>query len=104
VSVDEGSVDRDGQKGDWDVLVAGIYGVYRTQGDFYFKVKGGVIYRDYSVSVSNIAGASDTGGEFKASFGPGVGFRLGKNMGFEAEFIRIDTNINFLTANFRFSF
>ena len=75
---------------DFDTLA--VYGVFRSQGEVYFKLKAGFLRED-------VGGVDDTG----ASLGLGGGVRV-ENLSIEAEYTIIEEDVNFLSigANVHF--
>ncbi|NIB42532.1 porin family protein [Pseudomaricurvus alkylphenolicus] len=73
-----------------------LYGVYRSEGDFYLKAKAGVLREELKVS---FASEEETG----FSAGIGAGWRLGA-VTLEAEYTIVEEDVNFysLGANFHF--
>lgn len=73
-----------------------LYGVYRTEGDVYFKAKAGVLREELDTSVAD---ADETG----LSVGVGAGVRMGA-FSFEAEYTMLEENIDLISlgANVHF--
>jgi Outer membrane protein beta-barrel domain len=74
-----------------------IYGVYRSQGDFYFLAKLGVLKEKVSLGAFT---EEDTG----VSYGFGGGFRVTDNFSLEAEYLVVEENINALAFGARAKF
>lgn len=80
--------------GDWDVDTLAAYAVYRSPGDTFLKVKGGVMWLDtnYASSITEL------------SMGIGVGFRMGKTTTLEVEYTTVDDNIDMFSVGVNFKF
>jgi len=85
-----------GNRGSFDYKTLALYGVYRSEGDFYLKAKAGIINQEIK---SSFFKEDDTG----FSAGIGAGARLG-SVSLEAEYTVLDSDVNFFSigANFHF--
>ena len=85
-----------GRTGSSDYRAFGLYGVVRSEGDYYFKAKAGLVSEEIRTSFAKV---SDTG----FSTGLGIGARLG-DIVLEAEYTIMDEDINLFSvgANFQF--
>ena len=75
--------------GDWEIETLAAYGVFRTAGPLYLKVKGGVLRSNIKESMQ-----SNTSTEF--SGGIGGGFSVGIAQ-FELEYTRIEEDVSFIS-------
>ena len=82
--------------GDWDIDTLGIYGVFKTKGDVYFKGKAGLVNLDPSTSFGNLE--DDT--EF--SYGFGIGVTLGNGHPLEIEYTVLEDDLTFLSVGYLF--
>lgn len=64
-----------------------------TQADIYFKGRFG--YLNEEVDVKSFGNGSDSG----ASVGVGAGFKLAENLSFEAEYTRIEEEVNYWSGS-----
>jgi len=101
-SLVEGDVSFFGFDGDWDVLTLAGYGVYRSNGQLYFKGKAGLLYEDVSVNVSGLPGVS--GDDIGLSFGIGGGYKLNEKMNLELEYTIIESDLDFLSVGLNMIF
>ncbi len=90
-----------GVTGDWDVDTFALYGAYRFGGDLYGKVKLGYLNEHASASVP---GASFSGTDNGASAGIGAGWQLSPQTAIEAEYTIIESDVNFLSLGFNYTF
>lgn len=100
-SLSDGDVNIGGAKGKWKVDTFALYGAYRFGGDFYGKVKLGYL--------NERATASGPGGTFSgtdngASIGIGAGWKLAPQMAIEAEYTRIESDVDFLSIGLNYLF
>ncbi|MHB8473585.1 MAG: outer membrane beta-barrel protein [Gammaproteobacteria bacterium] len=100
-SVSDGDISINGAKGKWSVDTFALYGVYRFGGDLYGKVKVGYL--------NDRGTASGPGGTFSgtdkgASAGVGGGWKLAPQMAIEAEYTRIESDVDFLSVGFNYLF
>lgn len=95
-------VDIDGTDADFDVDTNALYVVYRTQGQAFFKVKGGVLEEDVSADCRECDSIKESETGFSAGFG--VGLNAGDYAQFELELTVLEEDVNFLSlgANLRF--
>lgn len=84
-TVDEGNT----PVGDWEIETLAAYGVFRTAGPLYLKVKGGVLRSNVKESLQ-----SNTSTEF--SGGIGGGFSVGIAQ-LELEYTRIGEDVDFIS-------
>lgn len=71
--------------GDTDFTSVALYGVYRTDGQFYFKAKAGIARNE-------IGSISDTG--LAGGIGGGINF---DQVSVEAEYTVLDSDVNFIS-------
>lgn len=100
-SLSDGDINIGGAKGKWKVDTFALYGAYRFGGDLYGKVKIGYL--------NERASASGPGGTFSgtdngASIGLGAGWKLAPQMAIEAEYTRIESDVDFLSVGFNYLF
>jgi len=92
-SISDGDWEEGSLEGEWDIDTFAVYGVVRTDGDIYFKGKGGIIYEDISVS----GDVSDSASSTDLSFGLGAGWKLNDKLSLEAEFTLIEEDVSFFS-------
>lgn len=73
-----------------------LYGVYRSEGDVYFKAKAGVLHEEIKAS---FASEDDMG--FSAGIGGGI--NLG-SFSLEAEYTILESDVNFISIGANFNF
>lgn len=83
--------------GDWDLDTQAAYGVIKIGDALYAKLKGGVLHEEGSVN-------GHSGSDTELSVGLGGGWRLAPNVALEAEYTRIEDDVDFWSfgANFYF--
>ena len=100
-SASDGDISINGQSGSWDVDTLAIYGAYRFGGDFYGKVKLGYLHEDGSASGP---GGTFSGTDSGASIGIGAGWTLSPQSAIEMEYTVIESDVNFLSLGFNYTF
>ena len=85
-----------GIKSSADYKTLALYGVYRSEGDFYFKAKAGVLKQEVKTSFT-------TEDDTNASGGVGLGVKMGP-VRLEAEYTIIETDVDFISIGANFSF
>jgi len=90
-----------GHWGHWDIDTQAAYGVLKIGDALYAKIKGGLRHEEVSVSRH---GASFDGDDTGLSIGFGGGWRIAPNLSLEAEFTRIEQDVDYwsLGANYHF--
>lgn len=83
-------------RGSTDFRSMALYGVYRSEGDIYFKGKAGILNEEIKTSYLS---EDDTG--FSAGIGAGAKFG---SMTIEAEYTLIESNVNFFSVGASFYF
>ena len=85
---------------DGDMQTYALYGIYRTSGDFYAKLKAGVLKEDISIGTANYSFEDDDSG---LSAGIGAGYRSGP-ISIEAEYTIIEQDVDFLSVGLNYHF
>lgn len=85
----------------WNVDTYAIYGVYRMGGSLYGKMKLGYLHEKGYVSG---LGPSFSGDDNGVSFGIGGGWSLMSNISIEAEYTRIESDIDYLSLGVIYTF
>ncbi len=90
-----------GGRGHWDLDTQAAYGVLKIGDPLYAKLKAGLLHEEGSTSGR---GGSFNGSDTGLSVGFGGGWRLAPNVALEAEFTRIEQDVDFWSfgANFYF--
>jgi len=86
--------------GTYDARSEALYLAYRSPGDLYYLVKGGYLWEHLDM---NSSGATSSNRKNGFSAGLGAGYRFGL-ISLEAEYTRIDKNLNTATLGFNFNF
>ena len=100
-TVSDGDVDVAGLNGDWDIDTQAIYGVFRIGGDLYGKVRLGCLREDVSISV---AGISADGSDDGLSGGLGGGWQVNEQLSLEAEYTRVEEDVDYYSIGAHFAF
>lgn len=87
-------------RGDYELKTNALYGVYRSQGTGYFKVKLGILNEDISVSAGGVRASDDDTG---ASAGIGAGVRV-ESFALEVEYTVIEEDVGFLSLGLNYTF
>lgn len=91
-TVSDGDFNAFGVSGDWDIDTQAIYAVVRIGDQVYAKGRIGYLNEDVSVSVGNVsADGSDSGG----SLGVGFGVRATDRLNIEAEYTKVEEDVDF---------
>ena len=85
---------------DFDVTSLAAYAAYRSAGPIYFTARVGVRTSDLSSDGDVLEESSDTG----ASFGGGLGYRLGERLAVEADYTLIGSDVSWLMLSARYAF
>lgn len=91
------------QKGELDFQTIALYGAYRSEGNFFYKLKAGILKEEITGAESamfNAFSESDTG----LSVGFGGGVRLANNITIEAEYTIIEADVGYLSVGANFNF
>lgn len=91
------------QKGTLDFKTTALYGAYRSEGNFFYKLKAGILKEEITGAESGVFKAfsvSDTG----ISVGFGGGIRLANNITIEAEYTIIEEDVNYFSVGANFNF
>ena len=86
--------------GDWNVTTLAGYGVYRSNGQFFFKGKLGLVYWDADVDGVGGGGADD----IDLSFGIGGGYKISEKASLELEYTILESDLDFLSLGFIVNF
>ena len=86
---------------EFDIETVAIYGVYRTPGPNYFKIKVGVINEEVSASAFSV---SESGSDSGASVGIGGGFEISESSVIELEYTLIEEDVGFFSVGFVHNF
>jgi len=84
-----------GKADDFEAHSRALYLAYRSAGDLYFKVRGGHLKRE--------SNSDQLGDDHGASYGIGGGYRFGA-LALEAEYTRIEKDIDFLSLGLNYKF
>ncbi|WP_226642551.1 porin family protein [Microbulbifer variabilis] len=87
-----------GDRFDYSFETQALYVTYRTQGDVYFKGRLG--YSHEEMDVKYLGGPSESG----VSAGVGAGFKLAKNVDFEAEYTFLDSDVDYWSGSLIYRF
>jgi hypothetical protein len=90
--------------GEWDITTLGVFAVYRTPQDVYFKGKAGIMRSDVDTTVGN---ASVRGSDTELAVGVGLGFKLGRTAHLEIEYTLSEVknaDVDFLSVSFHLPF
>lgn len=82
-----------------EIETTALYFAYRSEGAFFFKVKGGILKEDVKFK-ENGRTESDTG----LSVGGGLGFNLGDVAQLEAEYTIVEQDVSYLSLGFNLRF
>lgn len=98
---------KDGDEAKVDHDTMALYGAYRSEGSFFYKLKLGILKRDLKLddnSVFRFVDGSTSDSDTGLSAGIGGGVRLANNLTIEAEYTLIaeDTNLFSLGVNYNF--
>ena len=82
-----------------------LYGVWRSEGDLYFKGKVGFLKEtiDTTVSSGSLSSSSSTD-DSGLSYGIGAGYRITDNVIVEAEYTIIEADVSALTLGLAYKF
>ena len=86
---------------DLDVFTLGAYGVYRSDGDLFFKGKLGMVYEYLSIGGGSFGPIE--GDAINLSAGVGLGYRLNDTMTLEAEYTSLEADIAFASVGMNFA-
>lgn len=92
-----------GASGEFDIMTIGVYAAYRYMltDAAYLKGKAGILYEDTEIDFGRrTASPSDTG----LSLGVGGGFFFTPQLGVEAEYTLIESDIDYLSVGLNFRF
>ena len=91
------------QKGSLDFQTIALYGAYRSEGNFFYKLKAGFLKEEITGGESVIFNAvSESGTGLSVGFGGGV--RLANNITIEAEYTIFEADIGYLSVGANFNF
>lgn len=97
-TVVDGDIDGGGE---WDVFTLAGYGVFRTDGQIYFKGKGGLVYWDADFDLGPVSASDD---DINLSIGIGGGYQLSSQSSIELEYTILDSDLDFLSLGFNINF
>ncbi|MBI2779815.1 MAG: porin family protein [Gammaproteobacteria bacterium] len=89
---------RISSKNTWDAEAIGLYMAYRTNGNIYAKIKGGLAHTTYNVTENMLKEEKE-----KTQPSGGIGFGIkGQKVSLEFEYTRIHSDINLFSLGMRF--
>ena len=84
-----------------EIETTALYFAYRSEGTFFFKVKGGILKEDVKLNTyGERFNDSDTG----LTMGAGLGFNLGNVAQIEAEYTIIEQDVGYLSLGLNLRF
>ncbi len=84
---------------EWDMTTLALYGVYRSPGKVYFKLKAGGLYEQVTF---NAMGVNLQDKETGVSAGLGMGYRIDNQARVEVEYTMVDEDVSLLTLGYLF--
>lgn len=84
---------------EWDMTTLALYGVYRSPGQVYFKLKAGAVHERLNL---NASGLNLQGQESGATAGLGLGYRFDKQGRLELEYTVVEEDVSLLTLGYLF--
>lgn len=88
--------------GEWDARTASVFGVYRTPGDIYGKVRAGWTQQD--IKRGGVGGEPISANNSDFSYGVGGGWRFGANSAVELEYTRLTDELKFASVGYVFRY
>lgn len=95
-SLRHGTVDRDTR---WEITTLAAYGVYRTPGRWYLKIKAGMLYEQMTFKTSGLALPYSANG---GSAGAGLGWLGGSGRRLELEYTVVERDVALLSVGYLF--
>ena len=101
IEVEAGATTHDvefsGGKEDLDMSTLGMYAVYRSEGQWFFKGRGGLLSRTYEYAPESGDSIKENGALI--SIGLGGGINLNEKVSLEAEYVTIEEGISSFGLN-----